>query len=106
VGGIILDLPILLGWGNHTFDLKTASCVWNRTYGFGHTIFFSTITVYIPCTLVLICYIKVFHYIYKHRANSMARRRSSNSQGQNKDDKAVKIAISLFVPFLILIVCW
>jgi hypothetical protein len=104
IGALVLDLPNLLGWGNHTFDLKTASCVWNRTARFSHTIFFSTVAVFIPCTLILLCYMKVFHYIYKHRANSMARR--SSNQGQNKDDKAVKIAISLFVPFMVLVVCW
>lgn len=105
IGGLLLDFPNLFGWGNHIYDLKTASCVWNRLARFSHTIFFSSMAVYIPCSLILICYIKIFHYIYKKRVNSMINN-TNTTIDHTIDKKSLRIAISLFIPFIILTICW
>jgi hypothetical protein len=105
VGALFLDFPNLFGWGNHSFDLKSASCVWNRLARLSNTIFFSTSIVFIPSTVILIFYIRIFYYIYNHESKSTANTTQTTKQNKH-NEKSLKIAISLFVPFIVLVFCW
>jgi hypothetical protein len=98
IGGLLIDFTNQWGWGGHGYDLKTANCIWNRMASLTHTLL-AIVGIITPCILILLCYLKVFHYVYKQRA-------ISSVSGSNNNSKSVKIAISLFVPFLLFAICW
>ena len=63
----LLEMPNFIGWGDHVYDQKTLSCVWDRTADFSYTIVFSTVGVAFPVCLISVCYIKIFMYVKKSK---------------------------------------
>ena len=37
----LAEMPSFLGWGGHSYDTKTMSCMWDRTADFTYTLFIS-----------------------------------------------------------------
>ena len=58
----LFDLPAFVGWGDHGFDNKTLSCVWDRTEDFSYTLFVGAI-ITTPVIVISICYLKIFLYV-------------------------------------------
>ena len=56
----LLDLPNFLGWGDHTFDMKTMACSYDRLANHSYTVFFITMFVTVPLLTVLYCNINIF----------------------------------------------
>jgi hypothetical protein len=40
VGASLLDLPNFLQWGDHTYDMKTMACSYDRLASYSYTVFF------------------------------------------------------------------
>jgi len=120
--GICIDLPNFFGWGGYFFDTKSglcyflilvlislllesellfvyqAHCMWNRLANHSYTIFFASVSIFIPCFLILIAYLRIFFYAHKSRRNI-----KSNS---DEISHSVKIATSLFASFALFTMCW
>ena len=67
VVSFMLELPNFVGWGDHVFDNKTLSCVWDRTADFSYTLFFATVGVVFPVVLISICYLKIYLYVKQQK---------------------------------------
>jgi hypothetical protein len=75
-----------------------AHCMWNRLANHSYTIFFASVSIFIPCLLILIAYLRIFFYAHKSRRNI-----KSNS---DEISHSVKIATSLFASFALFTMCW
>nr|QVK45856.1 G protein-coupled receptor [Proales similis] len=97
--GFAIDLPNVLGWGGHYYDLKTLNCVWNRLASQSYSIFFPMSSIIIPCVCIFFCYLKIFMFASKIK-NRVA--------GSHKSDlkRSLKIAKGLFASFMLFTVCW
>jgi hypothetical protein len=100
---LLVDSPNLLGWGNHTFDVKTANCMWNRLASLSNSLFFSFVAVFTPCLITFSCYLRIFVFVMK----SKDRVNSATTQNSGKiDGKSLRIAKSLFSSFVLFLICW
>ena len=57
----------MYGWGDHVYDHKTLSCVWDRTADLSYTMFFSLVGVCFPVVLISICYLKIYLFVRKSK---------------------------------------
>lgn len=96
--GFLVDLPNFLGWGGHFFDIKAASCMWNRLANHSYSIFFPVAAIFIPCIIIMILYIKIFVFAYKSKKKIFEK---SDSLA-----KSLAIAKSLFLSFFLFFICW
>ncbi|CAF0837503.1 unnamed protein product [Brachionus calyciflorus] len=103
--GISIDLPNLLGWGGHYYDLKTLNCVWNRLASFSYTLFFPLSSIVIPCVLIAVCYIRIFMYSRTAKLKVAPSEKSGKSKS-NDFKKSLKIAKGLFASFMLFTACW
>lgn len=103
--GISIDLPNLLGWGGHYYDLKTLNCVWDRLASFSYSLFFPLSSIVIPCILIAICYIRIF--VYSNKIKSKVLSSEHNSKKKSNDfRKSLRIAKGLFASFMLFAACW
>ncbi|XP_052813902.1 melatonin receptor type 1B-B-like [Mya arenaria] len=120
IWAMLLDLPNWVGWGGHTFALKEMGCTFDRLANYGYTIFMTTMSIFLPMTVVLSCYIAILIYVRNSRREvrkfggsentPMRLSRSSKHGGSvkkmsyKKDD--LLFAIILFISFLAFVLCW
>jgi hypothetical protein len=104
LAAFLIDIPNLTGWGRHTFDLKSANCIWDRTASLSHSYFFIFVAVLMPCTIIGYCYTRIYTFVMASK-NKMNKNSGSN-QRKRINIKAIKIARSCFSSFLIFIICW
>ncbi|WAR09899.1 MR1BB-like protein [Mya arenaria] len=67
IWAMLLDLPNWVGWGGHTFALKEMGCTFDRLANYGYTIFMTTMSIFLPMTIVLSCYIAILIYVRNSR---------------------------------------
>ena len=60
VATMLLDLPNFLDWGDHTYDMKTMACSYDRTKSHSYTVFFISMFVAIPLVTVLACSLNIY----------------------------------------------
>ncbi|XP_052813740.1 melatonin receptor type 1B-A-like [Mya arenaria] len=120
IWAMLLDLPNWVGWGGHTFALKEMGCTFDRLANYGYTIFMTTMSIFLPMTVVLSCYIAILIYVRNSRRevrklggseNTPMRLSRSSKRGgpakktsYKKDD--LQFAIILFISFLAFVLCW
>ena len=63
----LLDLPNFLEWGDHSFDMKTMACSYDRLASYSYTVFFITMFVTVPLITVCVCNINIFVVFLKSR---------------------------------------
>ena len=56
---ISLNVLLLPGWGDHAFDKKTMSCLFDRTYSYSYAVFVSIVGITTPIVVISVCYLKV-----------------------------------------------
>ena len=63
----MLDVPNFVDWGDHTYDMKTMACSYDRLASYSYTVFFITMFVTIPLFTVLICNLNIYIVVIKSR---------------------------------------
>ncbi|XP_074651543.1 melatonin receptor type 1B-B-like [Tubulanus polymorphus] len=101
----LLEFPCFVGWGDHVYDRKTLSCVWDRTANFSYTLMFSCLGVALPVFTISICYIKI--YIHVTRSKAKIRATSGEAEMSPKErNESIRLARTLFVIFIVFVTCW
>ena len=63
----LLDLPNFLDWSDHSYDMKTMACSYNRLASYSYTLFFVSFFIAMPLFTVLFCNINIFMVAYQSR---------------------------------------
>ena len=113
------EMSCFIGWGDHSYDRKTLSCVWDRTADFSYTVFFSGAGVAFPIVLISICYIKIYAFFRASKKRVAAMEMNSPSGGSKPDadgvrqikkqsarNESMKLARTLFIIFAVFAACW
>ena len=108
--GFLVDLPNILGWGRHSFDVATLSCLWDRRANHGYTLFFPLTTIVFPCCGILFCYYKIFMFV-KESKKRVAQSNGSTDGSANKNNlknknSQIEIAKGLFSAYALFTLCW
>ncbi|CAF0949684.1 unnamed protein product [Brachionus calyciflorus] len=98
LGGIVLGVPNMSGWGGYGYDKKVLSCMTDRTQSQEFGFFYIFCYVSVPCLCILICYIKIFVYVRKYSGKV-------NMNGTNHK-RNIQLAKSLFASFITYFICW
>ena len=106
----LLELPNFIGWGDHVYDKKTQSCVWDRTADYSYTLFFCIVAIATPIALISICYLKIFLYVRASKKR-VAKLLQFNSNLVDKPTvkrmkESMKLARTLFAIFVAFALCW
>ena len=67
VFAFLFQFPSLLGWGDHTFDLKSHQCIWDRTADLSYTLFITGGLIGLPLIFMGICFVLIFRRIWKSK---------------------------------------
>jgi hypothetical protein len=107
----LAEMSCFIGWGDHSYDKKTLSCVWDRTADFSYTLFFSLAGVAFPVSLISICYIRIYLFVRASKQRVAAVRVDGGQAQAAKDvsmqrQESMKLARTLFVIFAVFAVCW
>jgi hypothetical protein len=86
------------------FDRKTLQCVFNRLK-IGYTWAFSISCIFIPCTGIAFCYLRIFLYSWSIK-NKVLNNEVKNRSRLRKNLEAIKITKSLFASFFLFALCW
>lgn len=107
---IALEMPNFIGWGGHTFDLKTMACSYDRLADLSYTIFFCLVAIGIPLVTVFFSYISIFLYVRKTRKelSRIAGKNIKSFRGkeQRAQNEELQLAKTLFIVFCVFLVCW
>ena len=111
INAFFVDSPNFLGWGDHAYDFKTFGCTFDRLESFSYVIFLSTAIYWIPLSILLMSYVRIFMYVKKQRReiNKIFSKMpdSPNSQLQRQrgkeDLKLIRTFFTIVVAFLL---CW
>ena len=98
----LAEMPNFIGWGDHVYDRKTLSCVWDRTADLSYSMFFSLAGVAFPVILISICYLKIFLFVRS------SKKKVAGTEGKVKKERreSMRLARSLFIIFVVFAVCW
>ena len=77
IGAFFLDLPNMLGWGDHTYDMKTLACSYDRVASYSFTLFFITMFVTIPLCTVVFSNVNIYVTVVKSRIRVTAHNQSN-----------------------------
>ena len=66
-GAFLLDLPNFLNWGDHTYDMKTMACSYDRLASYSYTVFFIMMFVTMPLFTVLFCNVNIYITVIKSK---------------------------------------
>ena len=83
IGAFLLDLPNMLGWGDHTYDMKTLACSYDRVASYSFTLFFITMFVTIPLCTVVFSNVNIYVTVVKSRIRVTAHNQYSRSSEVN-----------------------
>ena len=113
----LAEIPNFLGWGDHVYDRKTLSCVWDRTADFSYTVFFSSVGVAFPVFLISICYVMIFKHVHASKKkvgartktagqDNMATTSAADRKSVDNEKQSKSLATTLFLIFIVFAVCW
>lgn len=109
VTSFMAEMSCFIGWGGHSYDKKTLSCVWDRTADFSYTLFFATVGVAFPVVLITICYVKIYHFVRASKLRVSAIESIADKTTRLKDSsqaESAKLARTLFIIFAVFTLCW
>nr|ANO39016.1 GCR038 [Schmidtea mediterranea] len=98
----LLNMPNFVGWGGHTFDRKTLSCIYDRMADPSFTLFFAGFIVSLPVIVTSFCYIRI--YLFWRKVSVKIAKMSKSSQSTQLN--SMKLARMLFLLFFIYVICW
>ena len=109
--GVAIDVPCHAGWSVHTFDHKTQKCLWDRTRSHQYTVFFVTVGMLLPLTIIVLCYWRIFVHIREAKLRILQARRGGNAgtgawntqAAIVKTIRQIKVIVLIFLAFCI---CW
>lgn len=84
IGAFCLDLPNFLDWGDHTYDMKTMACSYDRLASYSYTVFFITMFVTAPLFIVLFCNVNIYITVVKSKMRVSSH--VSNQTGASTTD--------------------
>ncbi|ELU08523.1 hypothetical protein CAPTEDRAFT_123524 [Capitella teleta] len=104
----LAEMSCFIGWGDHSFDKKTLSCVWDRTADFSYTLFFALVGVAFPVTLISICYVRIYRFVNASKIRVGAQRDDGQPQKDfsNQRQESMRLARTLFIIFAVFAACW
>ena len=111
VVGVAIDLPCHVGWSVHTFDRKTQKCLWDRTLSHQYTVFYVTVGMLLPLSIIVLCYWRIFVHIREAKLRIL-QARSGGGGGIGawttqaaivKTIRQIKVIVMIFIAFCI---CW
>ena len=102
--GFLVDLPNLVGWGGHYYDLKTLSCMWNRLASRSYSLFYPIVCIVVPCIAVILCYVRIF--VFANQAFHKIADQMTHRKNVNDFKRSLGIAIGLLISFVLFTVCW
>ena len=109
VFSIIIELPNFFGWGDHVYDLKTRSCIWDRTADHSYTIFFSAVGVAFPVILIAICYALIYRFVIFATTTMKlleAGETVVNKKVHNIEKRTKELTRTVFICFVVFVFCW
>lgn len=109
VMSFLLEMSCFIGWGDHSYDQKTLSCVWDRTADSSYTLFFSTVGVAFPIALISICYAKIYKFVRASKVRILNVKEIANHKNKTKEYsqyESLKLAKTLFIIFIVFAACW
>ena len=108
IGAFLVCLN-LAGIGNHSFDRKSLTCMWDRMASYPYTIVFSVTLVWIPCIVIGVCYLRIYMFLREH-ANRMKKTihgaqigETNRSLQRNLQPHIVK---SMFIIYAVFVFFW
>lgn len=107
----LAEMSCFVGWGDHSYDHKTLSCVWDRTADFSYTIFFSVAGVAFPILLISICYARIYLFVKASKQRVAAMQESRREQMKDfstavQRQESMRLARTLFIIFAVFAACW
>lgn len=64
---LMLDVPNFADWGDHTYDMKTLACSYDRLASYSYTVFFIMMFVSLPLLTVLFCNVNIFLIVLRSK---------------------------------------
>ncbi|XP_070572064.1 melatonin receptor type 1B-B-like [Ptychodera flava] len=103
---MLMDLPNFLGWGGHVYDHKTMVCTYERTASYSYTLFFLTLSVFLPLSVVCFCYLKVYLLVrtQRHRIASLQVQFGADEYHVKRKD--IQLLKTFFAIFIVFFICW
>ncbi|CAD5125864.1 unnamed protein product [Dimorphilus gyrociliatus] len=108
----LLEMPNFdfINWNNHSFDKKSMTCLWDRTYAHSYSIFFITVGVVFPIILIAFCYLKIFLHVRQAKRRIMAAKKGQeaveSASAEREKRNSMRLARTLFVIFVVFASCW
>ncbi|CAH1266291.1 MTNR1A [Branchiostoma lanceolatum] len=103
----LFDLPLLIGWGQHSYDIKTMGCTYDRTHTFSYTLFLVIAGIALPLVVVVCCYSKIFYHVHQSKvrvAMHLANPKGNMNNNLNYEEmRLIKTLLAVCVAFY---VCW
>ncbi|XP_035660529.1 melatonin receptor type 1B-A-like [Branchiostoma floridae] len=103
----LFDLPLLLGWGRHSYDIKTMGCTYDRTHTFSYTLFLVIAGISLPLAVVVCSYSKIFYHVHQSKvrvAVHLANPKGNMNNNVNYEEiRLIKTLVAVCVMFYI---CW
>ncbi|KAK3089995.1 hypothetical protein FSP39_008304 [Pinctada imbricata] len=100
------EFPNFIGWGGHYFDIKNHQCIWDRTASYSYTLFVAGALIGGPLLLMGICYFLIFKKIWETKRDVYMLEKDNPKRGQLAWNETVKASRTLFVIFVVFVVCW
>ena len=75
----LLDIPNYLNWGDHSYDMKTMACSYDRLASYSYTAFFITVFVAFPLATVSYCNVNIYLKVKNSKMKVAANAQSSKS---------------------------
>ena len=108
--GVLVALPTLLGWSNNVYDHKMLECIWDRTHSFTYTVFYTSMAVFGPLTIISFSYIRIYRHVTVVKKRIGQHLGDDKVMGQPAKERlrndAMRLARTLFIIFLVFAVCW
>ena len=102
---LLMESPNFFGWGDHYFDMKNHSCIWNRTASLSYTLFVSMAAVGGPLLLMGVCHFKIFSKII-HSSKQVASHSQVACAKDLKIIDCIKSCRSVLIVFIVFVICW
>lgn len=102
--GIVMVSLNAVGIGDHTFDIKSLECIWDRLATYYYTVFLSVGLMFIPSVAVGLLYLRIY-LLVRH----FDRRMEVHVKLNGDRYPAVRHATSvktLFIIYAVFTVCW
>ncbi|XP_030838615.1 melatonin receptor type 1B-B-like [Strongylocentrotus purpuratus] len=99
-----IDLPNMVGWGDHRFDWKTMVCTADMAIDYSYTIYFSCMGFGVPLCFIIYSYVRIYYHAWK---SSARLNRVAKEDGlSNRHTNDMRLARSLLCIVIFFIAMW